>query len=35
MVIANKYMIVVAGSADVAAKLAYAQAVDVAKLGKM
>jgi hypothetical protein len=35
MVIANKYMIVVSGSADVAAKMAYAQAVDVAKLGKM
>jgi hypothetical protein len=35
MVIANKYMIVVSGSADAAAKMAYAQAVDVAKLGKM
>jgi hypothetical protein len=35
MVVANKYMIVVTGSADAAAKLAYAQAVDVAKLAKM
>ena len=35
MVIANKYMIVVTGSADAAAKLSYAQAVDVAKLSKM
>jgi len=35
MVIANKYMIVVSGSADAAAKMAYAQAVDVAKLSKM
>jgi len=35
MVIANKYMIVVSGSADAVAKMAYAQAVDVAKLAKM
>jgi hypothetical protein len=35
MVIANKYMVVVSGSADAAAKMAYAQAVDVAKLAKM
>jgi hypothetical protein len=35
MVIANKYMIVVSGSADAAAKMAYAQAVDVNKLAKM
>jgi hypothetical protein len=35
MVVANKYMIVVSGSADAAAKMSYAQAIDVAKLGKM
>jgi hypothetical protein len=35
MVVANKYMIVVSGSADAATKLTYAQAVDVAKLAKM
>jgi len=35
MVIANKYMVVVSGSADAAAKLSYAQAVDVTKLSKM
>jgi hypothetical protein len=35
MVIANKFLINVQGSADAAAKLAYAQAVDVAKLSKM
>ena len=35
IVIANKYMVVVSGSADAAAKLSYAQAVDVAKLAKM
>jgi len=35
MVIANKYMIVVSGSADAAAKMAYALAVDVNKLAKM
>src|SRR5262245_42812539 len=35
MVVANKYMVVVSGSADAAAKMSYAQAVDVAKLSKM
>jgi NAD-dependent DNA ligase len=35
MVVANKVMIVVSGSADAAAKLSYAQAIDVAKLPKM
>jgi hypothetical protein len=35
MVIANKFMISVEGSADAAAKLAYAQAVDIAKLTKL
>jgi len=33
--VANKFMINVQGSADAAAKLAYAQAIDVAKLTKM
>jgi hypothetical protein len=35
MVVASKYMVVVSGSADAAAKMSYAQAVDVAKLSKM
>jgi len=35
MLVANKIMIQVQGSADAASKLAYAQAVDVAKLSKM
>ena len=35
MVINNKYMIMITGSANAADKLAYAQAVDVAKLSKM
>jgi hypothetical protein len=35
MVVGNKFMVHVQGSADAAAKLAYAQAVDVAKLSKM
>ncbi len=35
MVVANKFLINVQGSADAAAKLAYAQAVDVAKLSKL
>jgi hypothetical protein len=35
MVIANKFLITVNGSADAAAKMAYAQAVDVGKLSKM
>jgi len=35
MVIANKTLINVQGSADAASKLSYAQAIDVAKLSKM
>jgi hypothetical protein len=35
MVIANKFLVVVQGSADAAAKLSYAQAVDINKLSKM
>jgi hypothetical protein len=35
MVVNNKYLVTVEGSADAAAKLAYAQAVDIAKLSKM
>jgi len=35
MMVASKFMIQVQGSADAAAKLSYAQAVDVAKLSKM
>ena len=35
MVVANKIMISVEGSADAAAKLAYAQAIDIAKLTKL
>ena len=35
MVINSKFMVSVEGSADAAAKLAYAQAVDIAKLSKM
>jgi hypothetical protein len=35
MVVANKFLINVQGSADAASKLAYAQAIDVAKLSKM
>ena len=35
MVVASKYMVVVSGSADAAAKMSYAQAVDVAKLSKL
>jgi hypothetical protein len=35
MVISNKFLVTVEGSADAASKLAYAQAVDVAKLLKM
>jgi len=35
MVINNKYMIMITGSGNAADKLAYAQAVDVAKLSKM
>jgi hypothetical protein len=35
MVVANKFLVTVEGSADAAAKLAYAQAVDFAKLSKL
>ena len=35
MVVANKYLVTIEGSADAEAKLAYAQAVDIAKLSKM
>jgi hypothetical protein len=35
MVVANKFLINVQGSADAASKRAYAQAIDVAKLSKM
>lgn len=35
MLVANKFLVNVQGSADAAAKLSYAQAVDVAKLSKM
>jgi hypothetical protein len=35
MVIANKFLVSVEGSADAASKMSYAQAVDVGKLSKM
>ena len=35
MVVANKFLVTVDGSTDAASKLAYAQAIDVAKLSKM
>lgn len=35
MVVANKFLINVQGSGDAASKLAYAQAIDVAKLSKL
>ena len=35
MIVANKFLISVEGSADGASKLAYAQAIDLAKLSKM
>ena len=35
MVVANKFLINVQGTADAASKVAYAQAIDVAKLSKM
>jgi hypothetical protein len=35
MVIANKFLVSVQGSADAGSKMAYAQAVDVSKLSKM
>ncbi len=35
MVVANKFLITVDGSADADAKLSYAKAIDIAKLSKM
>lgn len=35
MVVNNKYLVTIEGSADAASKLAYAGAVDIAKLSKM
>ena len=35
IVVANKFLVTVEGSADAASKLAYAQAVDIAKLSKI
>lgn len=35
MVVSNKFLVTVEGSADLASKLAYANAVDIAKLSKM
>ena len=35
MLVANKFLINVQGSADAASKLSYAQAIDIAKLSKM
>ena len=35
MVVANKFLVSVEGSADTASKLAYAQAIDIARLSKM
>jgi hypothetical protein len=35
MVVANKFLVAVDGSADAASKLAYAQAIDIAKLTKL
>lgn len=35
LLVANKYLINVQGSADAAAKMSYAQAIDVAKLSKL
>ena len=35
MIVANKFLVMVSGSAPADAKIAYAQAVDVAKLAKM
>jgi hypothetical protein len=35
MIVANKFLVMVSGSAPADAKIAYAQAVDVAKLSKM
>jgi hypothetical protein len=35
MLVANRFLVNVTGSADAASKLAYAQAIDIAKLSKM
>ena len=35
MMVANKFLVSVQGSADAASKLSYAQAVDIARLSKM
>ena len=35
MLVTNKFMISVEGSADAASKVAYAQAIDIAKLMKL
>ena len=35
LVVADKFLVTVEGSADIDAKLAYARAVDIAKLSKM
>jgi hypothetical protein len=35
MMVANKFLVNVTGSADAASKLSYAQAMDIAKLSKM
>jgi hypothetical protein len=35
MVVADKFLVTVEGSADEASKLAYARAVDIGKLSKM
>jgi hypothetical protein len=35
MVVANKFLVSIEGSADTASKLAYAQAIDLARLSKM
>ncbi len=35
MMVANKFLVNVQGSADAASKLAYAQAIDVGRLSKM
>jgi hypothetical protein len=35
MVVSNKFLVTVEGSAELASKLDYAKAVDIAKLSKM
>ena len=35
MIVANKFLVSVEGSADAASKIAYAQAIDIAKLSKL